>query len=376
DYLGSSPDRGSTVSEPGSLSRAQSPKANCLEVDRPLLTTSGLSEKVLNTLLQSRKPSTNRAYSRVVKTFQKWCFVQKVNADKPSVNEILEFLQQGLDKGLSLNTLKVQISAISAYLSSQLSADPLIQRFLKAAQRIRPPVLNPVPQWDLNIVLEQLCEPPFEPLKEIDLKYLSLKTAFLTAITSASRVSEIQALAFKEPYLQFFPDQVVLRTLPDFSPKVASKVNINQEIRLPSFCPNPSTEEELRYHSLDVCRALKRYLLQTESFRKSENLFVVFSGKNKGLTASKLTLSRWLKDTIQTCYIAAKLSPPIFIKAHSTRATSTSWAERLLVPPNQICKAATWSSLHTFSKHYRLDIDALQETAFGRAILQSVYQKK
>lgn len=59
-------------------------------------------------------------------------------SESPSVSNILEFLQQGLDNGLAYNSLKVQISALSAMTNSRWALDPVI-RFLKAAIKIKPP---------------------------------------------------------------------------------------------------------------------------------------------------------------------------------------------------------------------------------------------
>lgn len=74
--------------------------------------------------------------------------------------------------------------------------------------------------------------------------------------------------------------------------KVPTFNNINQVIALPVFYPEPSSDEELRLHSMDVPRSLKMYLDRTMEFRKDENLLILFSGKNRGLKALIPTLSR------------------------------------------------------------------------------------
>ncbi len=45
--------------------------------------------------------------------------------------------------------------------------DPLITRFLRGVMRLRPRVRSRVPPWDLAVVLEALCIPPFEPIEEV-----------------------------------------------------------------------------------------------------------------------------------------------------------------------------------------------------------------
>ena len=43
------------------------------------------------------------------------------------------------------------------------------------------------------MVLRALTGPPFEPLETVDIKFVSLKTALLLALTSAKRVGDMQA---------------------------------------------------------------------------------------------------------------------------------------------------------------------------------------
>ena len=90
-------------------------------------------------------------------------------------------------KGLTPSTLSAQWSAIRALQNradfSTISF--LVTRLLRSfrQQKPIPPVI--VPSWDLSLVLKGLQEPPFEPLSEADLLWLSAKTAFLVAIASA-----------------------------------------------------------------------------------------------------------------------------------------------------------------------------------------------
>ena len=173
---------------------------------------------------------------------------------------------------------------------------------------------------------------------------IDIDDVFLVAITSAKRVSEIWALGAQEPFLTFFPDRVVLIPMLEARPKVTSVFLENTEIVLPTF----RQEGDSCVHPLDVGNCLKQYLEATVSFRQSDHLFVTFSGKNKGLRASSRSISSWIIQTIQWAYRAKGLTPPMAIKAHSTRSVSTSWAVSRHVSPEVICRAASWSSINTF----------------------------
>ena len=79
-----------------------------------------------------------------------------------------------------------------------------------------------VPGWSLDLVLAALKRHTFEPIRLAFLKYLTWKTVFLLAITSARRASELHALCYKEPYLAMSSTDVVLYLNIDFLPKVSS----------------------------------------------------------------------------------------------------------------------------------------------------------
>ena len=53
--------------------------------------------------------------------------------------------------------------------------------------------IQQINKWNLSVVLNELTKAPFEPMKDSDLKHLTLKTAFLLALASGKRRSEIHA---------------------------------------------------------------------------------------------------------------------------------------------------------------------------------------
>ncbi|MEE6520236.1 hypothetical protein FKM82_018068 [Ascaphus truei] len=122
--------------------------------------------------------------------------------------------------------------------------------------------------------------------------------AFLIAITSARRVGELQALSAKEPFLVIHQDKAVLRPVHQFLPKVVSPFHMNQEIVIPSFCPEPKNKKEERLHKLDVVRCLKVYIERMRDIRKSDRLFIIPEGPKKGQAASKTTISQWIVSCI------------------------------------------------------------------------------
>jgi len=98
-----------------------------------------------------------------------------------SLGVILAFLQSLIDKGKAFSTIKVYLAAISAchigFEGKTVGQHPLVCRFMRGARR-KLPVSRPIaPSWDLPLVLDALTTTPFEPLDQVDLKVVALKTA-------------------------------------------------------------------------------------------------------------------------------------------------------------------------------------------------------
>ncbi|KAJ1096084.1 hypothetical protein NDU88_001230 [Pleurodeles waltl] len=216
----------------------------------------GLSQECMNILKESKRPSTRRSYAFKWKRFYIWCCQQGHNPIRAQEDVILSYLLHLAKSGLQVSSIEVHLSAITAYRKSpsqeSFFTKPVVKDFLEGLKKVFPPIRRPSPPWELNIVLAKLMGPPFEPIHKASLQHLTWKTAFLVAITSARRVSEIQALSSKEPYTVFHDNRVVLRTHPSFLPKVVSEFHINQTISLPTFFPNPETPAEKALHSLDL----------------------------------------------------------------------------------------------------------------------------
>ncbi len=96
-----------------------------------------------------------------------------------------------------------------------------------------------MPTWDLAVVLEALSKAPFEPLEEVPLRFLTVKTAFLLATSSLKRVGDLQALSMAPLCLEFAPGMVRAFLYPrlEYVPKVPSV--IPKPVILQAFCPPP-----------------------------------------------------------------------------------------------------------------------------------------
>ncbi len=117
------------------------------------LIASGLSTEVVETILQSRAPSTRKLYGLKWRLFTSWCGDHQLDPVNCPIGTVLECLQARFSAGLSHSTLRVYVAAIASYHApmggQSVGKDPLIICFLHGVLRLRPRVRSRVPPWDL-----------------------------------------------------------------------------------------------------------------------------------------------------------------------------------------------------------------------------------
>ncbi len=131
-----------------------------------------------------------------------------------------------------------------------------------------------MPSWDLSIILAGLQRGPFEPLDSVELKFLSAKTALLTALTSIKGSGTSKCFSVSKECLVLGPvySHVVLRPRPGYVPKVPTTPFHDQVVNLQAL---PSEEADPALALLCPVRALRIYVDRTRSFRSSEQLFAL-----------------------------------------------------------------------------------------------------
>ncbi len=222
------------------------------------------------------------------------------------------------------------MAAIAAYhvpLGGQsVGKDPLVTRFLHGVMRLRPQVRSRVPPWDLAVVLEALCRPPFESIEEISDRLLTLKTVFLLAISSLKRVGDLQALSVAPSFLDFAPGlaKAFLYPRAGYVPKVPSSTP--RPVVLQAFCPPPFMEPDQQRLIVCVqCEHFDAYIHRAALWRRADQLLVCYGPPKRGHPASKQTLSRWIVDAITVAYESSDLPSTLGVKAHTTRSVVSFW---------------------------------------------------
>ncbi|XP_050925700.1 LOW QUALITY PROTEIN: uncharacterized protein LOC127142337 [Lates calcarifer] len=244
----------------------------------------------------------------------------------------------------------------------------LVCHFMKGARR-KLPVSRPlIPLWDLSVVLDALSHHPFEPMEAVGMKFVSLKTVLLLALTTAKRVNDLQAFSIRPSCSQFAPGgtKVCLRPNPAFVPKVVESAYRCPTVELLAFHPPFSSGEEQRLNTCPV-QAVQVYVSRTVGFRKAHQLFVSWATPYKCKPLSRQRLSHWIVEAISLAYKCRGLQPPKGLSTHSTRGMATSWALFRGVSLQDICAAVSWATPHTFVRFYRLDVSGL---SLAQAVLE------
>ena len=211
----------------------------------------GFSVEVAERIAAPQRSSTRTIYKSKWALFEKWCRENSVDFSTPSVKQISDFFM---------------------YLYQDLNRRP--HRLLSSFHRDRPKSTRNLPKWNLSVVLNELTKAPFEPMKDTDLKHLTLKTAFLLALASGKRRSKIHAwVANKVSNLGQW-EKVALFSSSDFIAKNQPAREGSQSVS-PVTIPALTTIVDRQFkedRTLCPVRALRYYLARTKDLRGSRSL--------------------------------------------------------------------------------------------------------
>ncbi len=206
---------------------------------------------------------------------------------------------------------------------------------------------------------------PLSRWTPLELKFLSLKTALLTALTSIKRVGDLQAFSVSEECLVFGPvySHFVLRPRLGYVPKVPTTPFRDQVVNLLALL---SEEADPALALLCPVRALCIYVDRTRSVRSSEQLFVCHRGQQKGKAVSKRRLAHWIVEAVALVYQSLGEPCPLGMRAHSIRSVASSHALAHDASLADICRAVGWSTPNTFARYYNLRVEPVSSRVLGK----------
>ena len=317
----------------------------------------GFSVEVAERIAAPQRSSTRTIYRSKWALFEKWCRENSVDFSTPSVKQISDFfmyLYQDLNRRPStIDGYRTAIVDTLGPTAQYIAHNADLHRLLSSFHRDRPKSSRNLPKWNLSVVLNELTKAPFEPMKDSDLKPLTLKTAFLLALASGKRRSEIHAwVANKVANLGQW-EKVALFPSSDFIAKNQLAREGSQSVS-PVTIPALTTIVDRQFkedRTLCPVRALRFYLNRTKDLRGSRSLLFISFKKGHTSDIRPATLSSWLKQTILLCYKQAdqQALDLVQVKAHDIRAFAASKAFYGGVSVDQIMQACHWKAHNTFT---------------------------
>ena len=315
------------------------------------------SKQVAEHVVKARRESTRKVYDAKWRVYLDWANKRQIDPIKATPNVIADFLT------FLFNEKKCQVSTIRGYRSMisntlkfsagfDIGSHPVLSDLITSFQLQRPISRSLAPKWDLAFVLSHICKAPFEPLSQCSLFHLSLKSAFLIAMATAKRVSEIHAFSIDKDHFRFshIDGSLTLRTQPGFLAKNQLPSKAPDSIRIPKLSNHCRSSDFNR--KLCPIRAIKAYIDRTKSIRNGRTRLFIPTKGNHDL--KKSTISSWIKYTISHAYksLSKHQIKLLKVKAHELRALSTSWAYTSSIPLEEVIKAAVWSNSSTFASFY------------------------
>ena len=311
------------------------------------------------------RDSTNSLYQGYWDKFSIWCSQRGANSHSPTVQLLADYLNYLFEvkhyKPKAIEGVKSCLS--QAFILANVldvTQNPQLSALLRNFSLTCPVERFTFPKWNLNLVLSMLLKPPYEPLCDIPLKELTLKTCFLLALSTAARCSELHALSYS--LMSHSPGwtHVWLQPHVHFLAKNQSSREPGQQrcFKVQSLCDFAGPD--LPDRKLCPVRALRLYLAKTQARRfkqKQRSLFISLR-PSRGKEISKSAIAMWLRTVIRDAHKNCTDQDLDFARAsvHEVRAIASSLAYSHSLSLTDIVSHCMWRSDSTFTSFYLRDV--------------------
>lgn len=332
------------------------------------LVNEGYSERVAQRVVATQAKTTLDTYDGRWKRFAKYCVAKGCDPFKASSPLIADFLTDLFEEGKATSTIDGYKSAISSTLKhtdgTGVGKHPVLTDLLANMRQQRPVKSLSTPPWDLKLVLKALKDPPFEPMEDAELQFVTWKTLFLVLLASGGRRGEVHALEFESVKTSKDGTYVILKPHVGFLSK--THIRTGGASKLDSFIIKSiagSVDSDSEGDSkLCPVRALRTYLSRTRHLRDGKKLlFISFQpGHKKDIVRN--TISGWIRKLILYVYKNADEAHVLSgTQTHAIRGMAASLAYRGGTDMEELMRACHWTSETTFTNFYLKDISVIRD---------------
>ena len=347
-----------------------------VEIIRDVLKSHHFPDTVVDMAANPLRDSSSNVYNSHWKAFALWANNKGILPSDHSYITLAEYLVYLFSQNKKVNTIQVHKASISSVLKllnpPTAIQEETLHNVIRRMAILRLREQEVLPKWNLSVVLKGLMKPPFaihSTDKNISLEILSYKTAFLVALATGARGSELVALSRASHNLEFstLASGAKHPSIPKFIPKNQRPEIIPEPMKFPGIAHLfPNEPERL----LCPVRALGLYIVRSVERTQDdsqEKLFVHFNPATQMFTTH---FRRWVAETIRLTYENSSESELPKIKAHDVRGISASIAFYRNTPLKELCGLIGWKSSNVFVRLYLRDMAAdteLQDIALVAA---------
>ena len=336
-----------------------------VEIIRDILKSHHFPDTVVDMAANPLRDSSSNAYNSHGKAFALWANNKGILPSDLSYITLAEYLVYLFSQNKKVNTIQVHKASISSVLKllnpPTAIQEETLHNVIRRMTILRPREQEVLPKWHLSVVLKGLMKPPFTingTDRNISLELLSYKTAFLIALATGARGSELVALSRASHNLEFTTlalgaKHASIRMVPKFIPKNQRPEIIPEPIKFPGMAHLFPNEPERLLCSV---RVLGLYIVRSADRAQDdsqEKLFVHFNPATQMFTTH---FRRWVAETIRLTYENSSESDLPKIKAHDVRGISASIAFYRNTPLKELCGLIGWKSSKVYVRHYLRDI--------------------
>ena len=291
--------------------RSQTIGSSRVALIRDVLKSHHFPDTVVDMAADPLRDSSSNVYNSHWKAFALWANNKGICPNDLSFITLAEYLVYLFSQNKKVNTIlvpKASISSVLKLLNPPMAIqESTLHNVIRRMNILRPREQEVLPRWHLSVVLKGLMKPPFAingTDRHISLELLSYKTAFLVALASGARGSEMVTLSRASHNLEFTTlasgaKQVSIRMVPKFIPKNQRPEIIPEPIKFPGMAHLfPNESERL----LCPVRALGLYIVKSAERAQNdplEKLFVHFTPETQLFTTH---FRRWVAETIRLTY--------------------------------------------------------------------------
>jgi hypothetical protein len=327
-----SPRRSPRRSDDGAASTSR-PTSRRLE-DMRRLRCDGVSDAAFRLISASWRPSSTRRYDGIWDAFRDFLRARALPLSSVTLRVVLDYFSDMFDRGRAFRTIRLHRSVLSSTLppfdGHSVGDHPLVSRLIQGIFQRRPPSRRLYDSWNVGRVFDFFASWS----SPLSFEQLQRKTAFLLAMASSKRPSELSSIRCSSAFMVI--DEEKARFLPSCLSKTDRQRHLGAAFsiaRLPvssdaSVCPVEVLETYLRRRA--------------ELHVPHDYVFCGFRAPRDPLsTAAFSDRLRWVMRH------SGIIAPP-----GSTRATSVSDAFARGDDLAAVLRAGDWSRAGLFFRHY------------------------